>query len=466
MSSGSMPSIWKCSIVCPIFKKGDKTAPTNYRPISLTSIVCKLMESIIKDDLLYYFRSNSLISPNQFAFLPKRSTCSQLLKFSNNISSQMASNTQIDTVYLDFSKAFDSIVHSKLLFKLEKYGVSNELFLWLQCFLSNRIQCVRVKNKVSSWAEIKSGVPQGSVLAPILFNIFINDIDNVENGDPNQFYIYADDVKCSFAVNSVADCISFQKTLDSISKWSCKWQLNLAPNKCTTMSFCYNNPPISFNYTINQQLLPKIDKITDLGIVFSRNLSFDDHIKQICCKARKSSAIILNCFKSRNRLLLFRAFTTYVRPILEYCTNVWSPYSLKNINLIESVQRKFTKRLQGLKDFSYSERLAHLEAESLELRRLRFGLIMYHKIIHGLVDLDFENFFCLKTSNTRSNGLALKRLPFKRNAERYIFKNRLVSIWNDLPHSIVSTSSTEAFTNFINQRDFKSYLHFNSSAPA
>src|ERR1700730_2129965 len=142
------------------------------------------------------------------------------------------------------------------------------------------------------------------------------------------------------------------------------------------MSFNFRSSHISFNYSILNYTLPSVDSITDLGVILSSDLSFSKHIDNLCSKARCISAMIFKGFQSRDRVLLFRAFIVYVRPILEYCFNVWSPYRLCDIRKIESVQRLFTKRLRGLKEMSYPVRLICLDAESSELRRMKFDLSM------------------------------------------------------------------------------------------
>ena len=310
METGMLPSSWKLSIITPIFKKGDKSSANNYRPISLTSIiVCKLMESVIKDVMLSYLDKNNLLYSKQYGFMPKKSTNAQLLRYFNDISSAVLDGCQVDSVYLDYSKAFDSIVHTKLLFKLEKYGIGEKLLMWLSAFLLDRQQTVKVSNGYSDWSPVLSGVPQGSVLGPILFIIYKNDL-STSCPELRTLYLFADDAKCFASIRSSADSILFQKSLDSISNWSNLWQLNLAADKCQIITFSYHKDPLTFNYFVNNIPLIRVDEILDLGVRFSHDLSFSPHIKDVCNRARRKASIILNCFKSKNKniflkLLLF-----------------------------------------------------------------------------------------------------------------------------------------------------------------
>ena len=457
MASGMLTTDWKKSIITPIFKKGDKSSVNNYRPIALTSIVCKLMESIIKDKLLSYLSNNDLIYSKQYGFLPMKSTNAQLLRYFNDISSHMLNGCQVDSIYLDFSKAFDSIVHNKLLFKLEKYGVTGNLLVWLSFFLADRLQSVKVSDNYSDWSPVLSGVPQGSVLGPVLFTIYINDL-STSCPDLEWLYLFADDAICFRVVRSLSDCDIFQKSLDSVAAWSNLWQLALAADKCQIISFGYHKSSIVYNYSVNSIPLLRVNNVLDLGVRFSQDLSFSLHIKAICNKARRKASIILNCFKSKNKVTLFKAFTVFVRPILEYCSNLWCPFRKSEIDLLESVQRRFTKRLNGMSGLQYSNRLKLLGAESLERRRIKNDLCMYYKIIFGFVDLPVENFFCFRNGITRNNGVCIYKGSFRSNAERYHFNNRCINCWNSLPFSVANAPSPLTFKRCLEGIDFRKFL--------
>lgn len=217
--------------------------------------------------------------------------------------------------------------------------------------------------------------------------------------------LFADDVKLFLAMSDSNSQYSLQCCLDNISSWSNQWQLNLSPAKCAVLSL--GRKRFSYSYTINNFVIQHVETFTDLGIIIDPLLKFDDHINSICCKAKQRSALILKCFSSRDPHLLIKAFITFVRPTLEFASCVWSPSSVSLIDKIESVQRSFTKKLSGLRNLEYEERLNILNLQTLENRRIRADLTMYFKIIHDYVDLNAKDFFCV-SGNSVTRGHRLK----------------------------------------------------------
>ncbi len=257
--------------------------------------------------------------------------------------------------------------------KLKSFGLGGNLLDWIVDFLSGRSQVVKVGSVLSSETAVTSGVAQGSVLGPILFLLFIYDLVD-EIGINLSAKLFADDVKIYVEFNGANKPDSLQVGLDKLCTWANKWQLGLSINKCFILHIGRNN--LNHTYNINNIALPAKTEAVDLGITVDQNLRFDKHIAGIVAKAHQRAALILRCFKTREADLLFRAFAVYVRPLLEYCSAVWNPKYVTEIRTIESVQRRFTKRIYGLHCLSYSERLLALHAESLELRRLKADLLM------------------------------------------------------------------------------------------
>ena len=230
IKEGSIPSEWKLANVTPTLKKGKKTFPGNYRPVSLTSVICKTMESIIRDHLLEHFEENQLLSDCQHGFVRGRSCSTNLLAVLDLWTQTLDEEGSIDTIYLDFAKAFDTVPHERLLRKLQGYGIEGHLLSWVRDFLSGRRQRVVVNGEGSQWGEVLSGIPQGSVLGPLLFVCFVNDLpDDVKSAT----FLFADDTKIFAKVPD--ESRTLQADLDRLQQWSDSWQLKFNAEKCKVM---------------------------------------------------------------------------------------------------------------------------------------------------------------------------------------------------------------------------------------
>lgn len=458
-TSGSLPTIWRHGVVTPVFKKGVSSDVNNYRPISLTCCCCKVMETIIKSQMLEYLLQHKLITRHQHGFLSRHSTCTQLIECTNDWSLSLNTRHAVDCAYIDFSKAFDSVCHSKLCAKLESFGIQGKLLQWIAAFLKNRTQSVKVGGCQSLPCDVISGVPQGSVIGPLLFLLFINDIATLF-GDGLTVKLYADDVKIYANINDVADTVLLQKGLDAVYDWSVKWQLPLSINKCMVLHLGRDND-LSYNYKINNSVLATVSEVRDLGILVDSQLKFSQHIHGIVTKAHQRAALILRCFRCRQPDLLYKAFCTYVRPILEYDCQIWSPCFVSLVSEIESVQRRFTKRLQGFMRLSYAERLRRLSAETLEQRRLKLNLTMVYNILHGIVDINADSIFdCVNVDivHTRGHNLRIIKEHCNLNCRANSFACRNVNAWNCLPSDCVNCSSTLSFKNRLDCIDLTQFL--------
>ncbi len=438
--SHSIPEVWRTATVIPLFKKGKRSELGNYRPVSLTCVCCRVMERIVKSAMVDHLESNKLLSPLQHGFRGNHSTVTQLLQCYDDWSDSYDRGEQTDIIYLDFAKAFDKVSHRKLIFKLKSFGIAGDLLEWCSDFLSDRKQSVRVGSAESDFKSVLSGVPQGSVLGPILFLLFVNDVSSV---CPNSsLKLFADDIKLYQEIRSISDHLELNDSLNRVADWASAWQLSLNVSKCSVMSF----GPSVYGYSIGNVLLTRCLFQNDLGVTMTNDGSFSVHCVSAVKKAMCRVNIIFRCFVSKNRSFLVKAFVAYVRPIVEYGSEVWSPYLAKDILLLESVQRNFTRRIPGLKSFSYPERLRILKLELLESRRIKIDLLMCYKIVYGHSCVNFDDVFTQPIRrDTRGHSMKLCVPSCKKDLRKYSFFVRVVPYWNALDSRIAESPTLNSF---------------------
>ena len=459
MKQGSLPSEWKLAEIRPIYKKkGSKSDPSNYRPVSLTSVTCKIFEKIVKKTLCNHLLQNNLLSPHQYGFIPGRCTDTQLLATIKEWQKSLDNSIPTDVAYLDFRKAFDAVPHKRLLFKLNNYGVKGELLAWVENFLSERKQYVKINNSKSEERPVTSGVPQGSVLGPMLFIYFINDLPEMTTV---QTKIYADDTKAFTEIKSEEDRIKLQQSIDLMYRWSQDWQLHFNQTKCKILHIGENNP--KFSYYIGEGAnRTEIETTTlekDLGVLVDNNLNFEDHIDFIIKKASQKKAQILRNFSFRSKKVLVPLFKSLVRPVLEYVNTVWDSSFKTQIKLLEDVQRKYTKHILEVKKLSYEKRLEKLKLPSLEFRRFRGDLIQVYKIVHKHYDRpSVSNLFTFsQDTRLRGHGYKITKFLTKKRQYQHFFSNRIVNKWNGLTSETVNSKSINIFKNNID-REFKDLM--------
>lgn len=462
LNEGSLPSDWKIGNISPIHKKGPKTDSGNYRPVCLTSIICKIMESFIRDNLLRHMKENNLLSEHQHGFLPGRSTITQLLEAMDYWTEALDSSVDVDIIYLDFQKAFDSVPHQRLLKKLESYNISGKIYKWIESFLLNRRQRVIVNNSFSSWADVISGIPQGSVLGPVLFTIFINDMPT-ETICPIK--LFADDAKLYHKIESEEDCQKIQNDLNRLQAWAKKWQLRFHPHKCTVLSLGRNRYDYKYNMVSADELvtLHKPDFEKDLGVLIDRGLSFEDHINHIVKKANKLTGLMWRSFSYVDKKVLVTLYKSMIRPHLEYASSVWSPHTWKLAEEIEKIQRRATKRVATLRDHPYEQRLQSLCLPTLVYRRIRGDLINMYKYTNHLYDVKpvaRED----PDDTRRGHSSKLHKTTCRRNRRLYFFSLRVINWWNKLPQEIIDAPSVNAFKNRLDKHFSAHPVMFNYRA--
>jgi len=451
--SGIVPKIWRSAIVVPIYKKGPADQAINYRPISLTSVVCRVMEKIICNAMSSFLHSNNLISPDQHGFLSRRSTVTQLLEATFDWYSSINAGNCVDVIYIDYQKAFDSCSHPKLLKKLLSYGINGRLHTWISSFLADRSQCVQIGSSYSRVSPAVSGVPQGSVIGPLLFLLFINDLsDSLGNVSVK---LYADDAKIYSSFSLIDDTFDLDRALIALHNWSSIWQLPIAVSKCNVLHIGHSNPKLF--YALGANILEPVSVMRDLGVLVSSGLTPSAQCTSAAIKASCVANMLLRCFKGRHALTMIRAFKCFVLPIVEYATTVWSPFLVRDIALVENVQKQFTRRVLkkcNIDPMSYEERLLLYGMDTLELRRLKTDLILMYKMHHGIVDLNVSRFFPpppARNVNLRSNSANLQ-FPYvpRLNSVKYSFAFRVRKFWNQLPSHCITAPNVYTFRKLIN----------------
>ena len=437
LDTSILPDDWKKGLVVPVFKKGSKQDPSNYRPISLTSIPCKVLEAIIREEILDHLYSHHLLSSDQYGFRPKRSCAAQLLHTLQDWSQMIEEGNTVDAIYLDFSKAFDAVPHQRLMGKLQAYGIGGKLLKWIGAFLTCRRQQVVINGVCSDWAPVSSGVPQGSVLGPLLFVIYINDM-SVSTECPLK--IFADDTKI-YQVSANSD--KLQEDINQVRQWSEKWQLPFNETKCKVLHIGPGNPLQT--YSMQDRTLESTSLEKDLGVQMDQDLKFRKQAASAIAKASKVMGVIRKSFQKMDHDTLPILFRTLVCPHLEYCNAIWGPFNRADQILVERVQRRATKLVPSIKNKPYSERLKFLNLPSLYYRHKRGDMILVYQLLNAGVDVHPGIFFEKATSSTRGHKWKLKKPRAESRIRRNAFATRVVNDWNSLPHSVVESHSLNSF---------------------
>lgn len=383
------PEKWKISKVCPIFKNGDKNDITNYRPISLLQSISKVFEKVLYDKIFHQIKP--MIINEQHGFMPRRSINTNLITFTQDLADALDKNKQIDVVYTDFAKAFDRVNHKILLNKLPKFGFNPSLIKLLESYLTNRWQIVVFNGSMSEKYKAISGVPQGAVLGPLLFLLFINDLPEVVKS--SEYALFADDFKMWRVINSETDCDLLQQDISNIFQWSQNNLLFFNISKCCQVSFTKKLKPINFQYTMNNNPLTLKEMVSDLGILFDNKLTFKNHIQKVANDSFKILGFIIrNSHNFREKLTLTTLYNSYVRSKLEFGAIIWSPFYKRQIKQIEKVQTKFIRyldyKMSGVYPnlISYRHLLNTYDIDSLEMRRQLAGVIFLYQVIHYKVE--------------------------------------------------------------------------------
>jgi hypothetical protein len=437
LQAGKIPGFWTKAIVCPIYKNGDRHQPTNYRPISLTCIPCKILEKLVKRLIYAQLSSANFFSPSQHGFLPGRSCLSNLLPFTDQVSHASDQGKATQCIFFDLSKAFDKIPHDLLASSLAVSGIPGSLLAWITSFLSNRTFQVRVGDSYSLPIDVSSGVPQGSVLGPLLFLIYINNL-------PSSIHVssafYADDFKIWSE-----DSVGLQHAIDQCVEWTTSHGLPINSDKTVHVPFNCRDPP-TFYLNINDVHSPitTLQSHKDLGVWLTSSLSSSLMCSETAKKAQRILNFLRRTFPHVTSSMFLQLYSSFVRPHLEYCSIAWLPLLKKDKLLLEQVQRRATKSVRSLRLLSYPDRLTALNLFSLEYRRLRGCMIFTYKLFQtGMQDRHFTvSESCLRG---HSKKLFVERANTRLRQSFFSFVT--IPTWNKLPSDVVNAPSLVSFKN-------------------
>ena len=472
--SGTIPDIWKLGNIVPVFKKGEKSSMENYRPISLTCLSMKIFEYCIRDLLMS--KCSHLLDKRQHGFLPNKSCLTQMIPFTSELAFTLNKSSRTDIVYFDFSKAFDTVNHDLILHKLKhQFGIDGLLLQFIKIYLENRKQQVIIGGSKSSPLPVHSGVPQGSILGPLLFVLFINDMFSVVNNNTN-IALYADDTKIWREINRDVDQIELQKDIDGLYQWSIENKMKFHPDKCkvlavTNKMLSFALPFWEFMYNLNGNYLSYVKYEKDLGVHIDTHLNWTTHCKAIATKANQTFGFVRRtCHFSKcssQRRVLYLAL---VRSIFEHCSPIWSPQTKGALDMLDVIQRRAVKWIHKEPFVSYTDKVFLAKQKSLDLLPISVkftytDIVIFHKIVYEAINIGMPNYILKHTASevtrvTRQNASIADNtdtLKYKCSVTPKVdsFKNsffvRTYIKWNQVPLHIRSIPEPSRFSSSLKE---------------
>ena len=425
-NSGQTAAIFKHQTIVPIYKKGNRGLASNYRPVSLTSHLCKLFERVVRKELVGFLEEQEVITQDQHGFRVGRSCLTQLVDHLDSVLKDLEAGHNVDVLYVDMAKAFDKVCHSRLLTKLASVGVGGNLLTWLESFLVGRTQSVVVEGKLSRPETVRSGVPQGTVLGPILFLLYVNDMPDVLQH--SSMKLFADDAKLHKTIRDESDRSLLLDDIERVGEWAVKNSMELNADKYQLLQHGKNDL-LKQPYKLPTGTTVCGDAtVRDLGITVDTHLNWKEHTAQITKTANQVSGRVLRAFETRDEETMLTLLKTYIRPHLEYLSPIWSPHQVGEIQRVEAIQRAFTAKIENCQLLNYWQRLDYLNLYSLQRRRERYRILYMWKILRGIV----PNHQNLVFRNSPRRG------PY---VERPLGKSGLKSINSTIFHSCTSTAA-------------------------
>ena len=449
ISSGTIPDDWKTSKVTPIYKgKGPTDDCGNYRPISVISHIAKIMEKVVLRQLKTYLEEHKFISNCQSAFIKNNSTTTAIHRIISDVLEGINEDELTAMCFIDLRKCFDTIDHEILLKKLSMYGISGATFSWFENYLKGRKQCVKLDGAMSTFLDIVIGIPQGSILGPILFLLFINDLPNCISG--SQCNLFADDTVIYAQSNSPLTAQTIlQEDIHNIAKWFNKNRLHINASKssCMVLSTRQIN---DVDVIINDTPLTVDNKVKYLGVTISKDLTWNHHIANVCKKLGHGIQLIRKLKQILPLNDLITLYKTVIQPHIDYCLTVWGYAPACQLNRVQRLQNKMFRMMTGNYDWntSISGILKDFNIPNISQRRDYFNGVQMYRSLHGtLPDYMSDQIHYVHELNVRETRQANQLyVPMPRKElYRQSFQYTGTTFYNSVPHEIKDTLSLSTF---------------------
>ena len=405
------------------------------------------MEHIVHSHIMNHFEYGNILSTTQHGFRKRRSCETQLIETVHDIAKSINNSAQIDSILLNFSKAFDKVCHRKLILKLKHYGICGNIIDWIADFLSGRTQCVVVRGSSSEVAAVLSGVPQGTVLGPLLFLAYINDMPLATN---STIALFADGSFIYRIINTKEDANQLQNDLNNLVAWENDWSMQFHPEKCKLLRITNKRNIIDASYYIHGTQLENVKKAKYLGVTLTSKLSWNVHISGICAKAHSTRYFLQRNLVKSSKDTRLSCYKTFIRPIVEYASTVWDPSDNEKLRLqIEMVQRKALRWIfNSWKHSTSPTKLREsLKLKTLDDRRKLASLKMLHELVYKTKYVNTD------IIPKRQRCLSIKFQPLFGRIKSYVhsFFPKTVNLWNELPIEVRAIDDLTVFNREIDK---------------
>ena len=465
---GHFPTPWKNGNITALHKKEDRSLPSNNRPISLLCQPGKSLERCVHKELYNYINEHKLLTPFQSGFVPGDSTTFQLLHTYHMFCEAVDSGKEVRVVFCDISKAFDRVWQRGLIHKLRDIGCSDAIIKWFSSYLSNRRQRVVLNGQTSEWTFVKAGVPQGSILGPLLFFIYINDIVNELRASVR---LFADDTSLYIVVeNPNTAAVTLNNDLNFITNWATDWLVDFNAAKTQSMILTLKrNSPYHPPLYMNGLAITETSSHKHLGLTFTNNCNWNEHINNITAAAWTRLNLLRTLKFKINRHALQKMYISFIRPLLEYSDAVWDNATAESKKQLEAVHNEAARIITGAtKLCSINNLLADLGWVTLQARRAKHKLVILYRIINGLAPEYLQTLVPPIVQNTTSYNLRnsndLRNVHARTNLFFNSFLPSTIRAWNDLADEIKTAPTVASFKYRLNRNLHKPPKYFNSGS--